>query len=385
MSSLAEQTGEHPNALRLDVSASGASSPSSNATLNRCGEQRTPVTTVLIDDFTDLWGADASGLWALAPVAGYVCPGAMGVTASGGAPGDSPPFAAREFAPPLDLRGYDELRFWFRSTRPGDGTPARPFYLSLEADTVPASGAPWSRLIPVTKPDTWELHRLWLADMSEAMRAAVGVLRLRSLDPTVAFAAAIDSLIATAPEPVQDVEAALHARLHERFEVATADGPLWVPAVFDLPEGEPGHPLPYILITPWSLERLPAERGGGAIIDNHTEQGAYVRPPAERLRLRYSLDAFAAERAQKAALFEHILRDWLRAPHLIVANERLEIVPFTPAVERVAAVAAARRTPIFCEVTTTVDVFPRQFQPWAVPFVLAAPLDGRETAELTVP
>ncbi len=62
-----------------------------------------------------------------------------------------------------------------------------------------------------------------------------------------------------------------------------------------------------------------------------------------------------------------------------------EIGSCTPAAEQAAVLTAARRTPIFCEVTVSMDVIPRQFQPWAVPLLYTAPLDGRETAELTVP
>jgi hypothetical protein len=80
-----------------------------------------------------------------------------------------------------------------------------------------------------------------------------------------------------------------------------------------------------------------------------------------------------------------MLRDLLVNTHLIVNNERLEIISFAPAVELTAVLTAARRTPIFCEVTVSMDVIPRQFQPWAVPLLYTAPLDGRESAELTIP
>jgi hypothetical protein len=345
------------------------------------------VTTVSIDSFAAPWNPDPGGLWTLTstPDAGFVGVTGMQIVSSSGLAADPAPFAQRQFPTALDLRAYDELRFWFRSSRSGDGSPTRPFYLIFEADVTPPSGAPWSRLLAIHKPETWDLHRLWLADMPAAMRSAVGVMRLRSLNPGIAFVASIDSLIATTPDPIQDVEAALLGRLHNRFQVVTGGGPISVPALFDMPEIQQTPAMPFILITPWSLRRNPAEREGGELIDNFTAQGAYVRPPAGRLRLQYSLDVFATERTQKASVFEQILHDLLADTHLIVNNERLEIGSFSPAAELATVLIATRRTPIFCEVTVSVDVIPRQFQPWAVPLVYTAPLDGREVAELTVP
>jgi hypothetical protein len=345
------------------------------------------VTTLSIETFSAPWNPDPGGLWTLTstPDAGYIGTSGMQIVSNSGLTGDPTPFAQRQFPTAVDLSAYDELRFWFRSTRRGDGSPTQPFYLILEADVTPPSGVPWSRLLPVHKPQTWELHRLWLADMLAAMRSAVGVMRLRSLNPEIAFVASIDSLIATTPDPIQDVEAALLARWHNQFRVTTGDGSTSVPALFDVPEIQQNPGLPYILITPWSLRPSPAEREGGELIDNFSAQGAYVRPPPGRLHLQYSLDVFAAERAQKARLFEQILRDLLVETHVTVNNERLEIVSFAPAAELTAVPTAARRTPIFCEVAASMDVIPRQFQPWAVPLLYTAPLDGREVAELTVP
>jgi hypothetical protein len=345
------------------------------------------VTTVGIDNFAVPWNPDPGGLWTLTstPDAGFIGVSGMRIVSSNGLAGDPAPFAQRQFPTALDFGAYDELRFWFRSGRSGDGSPARPFYLIFEADGSPSSGAPWSRLLAIHKPETWELHRLWLADMPAAMRSAVGVMRLRSLNPEIAFVASIDSLIAMTPDPIQDVEAALLGRWHNQFQVTTNGGPTSVPALFDVPEIQQNPAMPFILISPWSLRRNPAEREGGELIDNFTAQGAYVRPPPERLRLQYSLDVFATERTQKASVFEQIMHDLLVDTHLIVNNERLEIGSFAPAAELAAVLTAARRTPIFCEVTVSMDVIPRQFQPWAVPLLYTAPLDGREIAELTVP
>jgi len=104
-------------------------------------------------------------------------------------------------------------------------------------------------LLPVTGANTWELQRIWLGDMTAALRRAVGFLRLRSLDGTIAFTAAVDDLIATAPRAIEDVDAALLARLDGVWRVPVAGVSTAVPAILDLPESPGTRTAPYVLVT----------------------------------------------------------------------------------------------------------------------------------------
>jgi hypothetical protein len=148
------------------------------------------VSSRLVDAFTTPWTADPSGRFTVRSDPSAARFGAdrrgLEVVATPGATGDPPPFAEQAYAPALDLRDDAELRLWVRSTRAGDDGPARPAYLALEADTVPAAAAPWRRLVRIGAANRWELARLGLDDMPAPIRRAVGVLRLRSLDPEIA-------------------------------------------------------------------------------------------------------------------------------------------------------------------------------------------------------
>src|SRR5262245_32596909 len=97
------------------------------------GEASSPSWSLSIDPSADAFGRGGLG---------------MLIRAASGDGSEPPPAAERRFTPPLDLRGADELRLWLRSTRPGDGGPARPFYLVLEATTdPPGTGATWRRFL----------------------------------------------------------------------------------------------------------------------------------------------------------------------------------------------------------------------------------------------
>jgi hypothetical protein len=209
--------------------------------------------------------------------------------------------------------------------------------------------------------------------MPADLRQAVGVLRIAGLDPTIGFDAAVDDLVAVRPEAVNDVDAALL----ERF-----DGILDVPAILDLPENPGARTPPFILITPWSV--LPLERRAGTdeVVDNHTDGGAFVRPAPAMLQLEYRVDAFAGTRAQKARLVEAIVGEVLAHRRLIAANVPLTLEPFVPSNEDAATIERGR-TPLFLRVSNDVETATRRRLGYAVPFVLAGPSDGRETAELT--
>jgi hypothetical protein len=334
------------------------------------------VTSVTVDEMAVPWEA-SSGLWSLSaePSADALGRGGngMAIRSAAGAASDPAPSAGRRFTPPLDLRDAEELRLWLRSSRPGDGRPETPFYLAFEAATdPPGAGAPWRRFLPVSQPDAWTLHRLWLGDMPAALREAVGFLRVQSLDATVAFDATLDDVVAVRPEPVADVQAALLARLEDAVAASV---------ILDVPENPGTRTRPFVLITPWSVVPLERRTGADEITDNYTDAGAFVRPAPASLQLEYRVDVFADDAAEKARLLEAIVGAFLSDARLVVANVPVSLLPFVP-LDDEATAAAAGRTPLYVRLTTDVETGPRRLLGFAAPFLLAGPADGRETAEV---
>ena len=330
------------------------------------------MTSLVVDDFSAPWQSDGSGLWTLStvPAGPEVAAGgaAMRIDAAAGAASDAPPSAAREFPAALDLRDVDELRLWLRSSRPASGAPDKPFYLALEATSAAGPQPLWRRLLPVARADAWELHCLWLGDMADELRRAVATLRLRSLDPTVAFRACAGELIATLPEPIGDLEEALVQRLDNAYSVLVEGTPASVPAIIDVPESPGTRTAPYVLVTPWSIHALQARGGASEVVDNFTPAGAHTRPARRLLRLEYRIDAFVTARRQKSHLLERIVADlaqrWLR-----VDGELLEPVAFEPSESELAGLVVPGRTPLFYRWLVPIEAGPRRFNAQAVPLL----------------
>lgn len=339
--------------------------------------------SVSVDTFAAPWAADASGLWTLASTSSAARYGADGlgmeISAAAGTGAVPAPAAERHFAPALDLRAYDELRFWIRSSRPGDGTAASPVYLVAEATTDPPVGPPWLRLVRIEKANTWELVVLWLGDMPPALRQATGFLRLRSLDGRIAFKGAVDDLIATTTDAITETDAALHARLHERWSVEVTGVPTPVPAVLDLPEAEALPELPYILITPWSVVPLGVMGGELEIVDNATATGAHVRPSPARVELTYRVDVWADDRGHKSFLLDRIVPDLLEP--VVVADVAYLLEPFRPSQEERADLILPGRTPLFYRLVLPVETGVRTLRGQAVPLLLVGDIYDRSDAE----
>ena len=343
--------------------------------------------SVVVDTFAAPWTPDGSGLWVVASTSTAARYGADGlgmeISAAAGAAAAPAPSAERHFAAPLDLRDHTELRFWLRSSRPGDGSPAQPVYLRVEATTDPPAGPPWQRLVPVARAETWQLVVLWLGDMPAAVRQAVGFLRLESLDGRVAFRAAVDDLIATTPAPVTNTDAALLDRLDGTWSVEVGGVQTPVPAVLDLPEGPPPPKAPYILVTPWSV-RSPGNPGGELdVVDNATAAGAFVRPSPSLVELVYRIDVWAQDRAQKSFLLDRIVADLLDA--VVIDDVAYRAEPYTPADTERAALVPPGRTPLFVRLLLPVETGTRVFHPLAVPLVLVGNTANRSDAEAMSP
>jgi hypothetical protein len=301
----------------------------------------------------------------------------MEIQADAGAAAAPAPSAERHLAPKLDLRDADELRLWLRSSRRGDGSAARPLYLALEATLDPPTAALWQRLLPVRRAGSWELHRLWLGDMPATLRRAVGVLRLRSLDGRLAFAAALDDLLAVRPEPIADVEAALLARLDGVYSVDVNGVATAVPALLDVPESPGTRTEPYILVTPWSAVALGPRTGRTEVVDNFTPTGGHVRPAPTWLALEYRIDVHALERAHKQAVLDGLLVDMLRP--LVVAGVPFELEPFDAGTA--ASADAPGRTPLFYRTVVPAETGTPEFHDSAAPFLLVGELEDRDAPE----
>jgi hypothetical protein len=291
-----------------------------------------------------------------------------------------PPFVQYRFTASVDLSKVTELRFWFRSSRIGHASPENPFYLSIEATSDPP-GLVWSRLLPIRQTENWEFHRLWLEDMPNSLRQAVSFLKLRSLDAKVAFSSTISDPIAATLEPIQDVDTALLRRLDGRFSALVRAILTNIPAFVDLPENPGDRTLPYILVTPWSVQPQRERGGSGEIIDNYTTEGAFVRPSPWLVQLDYSIDVFAQDRSQKTVLLDDILSSFSRQPFLMVAGEPFTIMPFTPSPEETARYVSPGRTPLFYRLTVQVETGNRQFQRQAIPFLLMGSIESKGAAE----
>ncbi len=338
----------------------------------------------LVDDLAAPWQADGSGLWTLASTSSAARLGADGlgmeIRASAGATALPQPYAERHFSSALDLRDSEELRFWLRSSRPGSGEASRPVYLAFEADTDPPSGTPWRRLLPVRSADVWELQRLWIGDMPGALRQAVAYLRIVGLDGRIAFRASVDDLVATTPQPVTDVDAALLARLDGVFQVDVSGTPTAVPAILDLPEAPGTRTAPYILLTPWSVVPVPDRGGVSEVVDNPTDFGAHVRPAPALVRLEYRIDVYAGTRLQKSSLLDRIVPDLLHP--LVVDDEVFALETFQPSWEEAAADVPPGRTPLFYRLSVPVETGPRVFSGSAIPFLVVGDLHDRSGAEV---
>jgi hypothetical protein len=126
-------------------------------------------------------------------------------------------------AAPLDLRSFDELRFWVRASEPADGSAAHPFYLEFSyADDADAIEEEHRWFVPIAQTGLWEQRRIGIeADR----RGAVRRLRFRCIADR-SFVAYLDELLAVHEDMLADVDASLRSQLDE---------PIAVPGVTDVP------------------------------------------------------------------------------------------------------------------------------------------------------
>jgi hypothetical protein len=126
---------------------------------------------------------------------------------SGGAAGQAVHF---EPAVAVDLSTFDELRFWVRADRVGDGSAGAPFYLEFaytDANDGPGDDHRW--LVPINQPQVWEQRRV---GVEADRRSAISGFRLRCLT-NGAFSCRVDELLAVREEMLSDLENALSTML----------------------------------------------------------------------------------------------------------------------------------------------------------------------------
>ncbi|MCA1568376.1 MAG: hypothetical protein LC803_22560 [Acidobacteria bacterium] len=237
----------------------------------------------------------------------------------------------RRTLPPADLSNFDELRFWFRSTRAADGSPARPFFLRLRLGSAAmpladASNA-WFRYLPAFRAEAWELVRVSIADLAPQVRGALSVLELASVDDA-SSECNLDGLLAAREQMLGDVETEMIARLHQRLSVGGAA----VAARVHNPDDPAVAAMPYIQIIPRAIQ-LSAERStSGETRTDFTENSFRLRPPSVPYDLYYDIDVFAQNRPHKAEIYEFVLKTLSPRSELIVNGmplmvELINVIP----------------------------------------------------------
>ena len=107
---------------------------------------------------------------------------------------------------PVDLREFEEIRFWIRSSRLADGSSQHPFYLEFayqDSDDGPEEEHRW--FVPVNRSNAWEERRIGIEN---DRRSAVTSFQLRCL-ANLSFTCNLDDLIAVREDMLLDLEQAL--------------------------------------------------------------------------------------------------------------------------------------------------------------------------------
>jgi len=129
-------------------------------------------------------------------------------------PGAQSEFAEFVPATPLDLSGFDELRFWVRAGLRADASRSQSFFLEFSyVDQNDAPGETHRWFVPVNRPGFWEQRRIGIEN---DRRTAINRLRFTVLSNTP-FTCNIDELLAVRDEMVADAEEALFSRLQDEL------------------------------------------------------------------------------------------------------------------------------------------------------------------------
>lgn len=226
---------------------------------------------------------------------------------------------------PANLSNFDNLLFWINSNRPADGSLARPFFLEMRmASANVGLGAPantWSRLIPISQTETWELVRLGIDNLPANIRGAVNLIQLRCVDASASFTCNLDDVIAVRAQMIDDVDAALLARLHQQL---TLNGNK-IPAVIDFP-GSPAPPNPpYFRIVNYDVRLAREQMRSIPVRGDYSGNGFRLRPSGVPYQLFYEIEAIADTRANQTGLLEFVLASLAPYSHLLVNDVMLPV------------------------------------------------------------
>ena len=170
---------------------------------------------LLVHDMDAAWATSGAALAITVEPTGV--PGIVGASNRFVASGAASATATMTFgAAGLDLRGFDELRFWIIADRRADGTSNAPFYLELFYIDLGSPAIEFRWFVSVNASGHWE-HRT--VGLGANPRSAVGTIGFRALQPT-AFACAIDELLAVREEMLHDAERALTVEIERDVAIA---------------------------------------------------------------------------------------------------------------------------------------------------------------------
>lgn len=194
---------------------------------------------LLVHDMETAWASSDQSLLGVSRDAQVFVEGAAcnRLEAQPGARGESLYFTP---GTPLDLRGYDELRFWVRANAPATGKTSAPFYLEFSfADAADAAGEEHRWFVPVNQAGVWEQRRIGIgADR----RGAVQMLRFKCLTD-LPFVCHVDELLAVSEEMLIDVERALREQLDEKTAL---------PGLTNLPLSQTAKPGDTQIVLPYA-------------------------------------------------------------------------------------------------------------------------------------
>jgi len=229
----------------------------------------------------------------------------------------------------VNLSAFDELRVWFKSSRPADGSPSTPFLWRLRlggpAMAIGAAGNSWSRYVPASRASAWELARFSLADVPEALRAAVTRVQLELIDASLPMSCHLDSLIAVRAQMIADVESALIETLDRRV----GSGASALRATIVNPDDAAAPPMPAFLVRPYDIVRADERTTETQTRGDFSDDGFRLLPISIAFDLYYDIDIRTPSRADRAEAIEFILRTFAPRGELAVNGVALtvEIVP----------------------------------------------------------
>lgn len=264
--------------------------------------------STLIDDFDDhtLWSAlQPGGL----PSAEIVLAtdvdvhGTASMRVDVSAAGDGH-FITRSFGP-MDITGLSELRLSYRTTRPSDGTPDRPFQLKMElgsaAMAIGAPGNSWHRYLPAFEADRWHFVRMALDDLDPLVAGAADTVQVTALNIAASWTAWLDGLIASDPQLIADVDAALEELLDGQLVIG---GP--VPAHVHVP-GAPEPVAPWLRIVHYDAAFSDLRTTSQRSRTDFTDTGYRLRPESVAYDLCYRIEPVTNDRAEHSQMIEFVL------------------------------------------------------------------------------